>query len=135
MRQKFAAWNGCVWGVEPSKYGKENDRLDYRALSLIIGDAIINNEILRKTAEIGFWDVVNGSFDDDDGYPVEVFQWYIISDRGAEILQEYTDEIVMYNDELDMYLWGITHWGTSWDYVLTDIRLSEMEGWNEQAGN
>lgn len=50
----------------------------------------------------------------------EVFQWYIVSDQGAEILKEF-NEIVYYNSELDMYLWGVTHFGTSWDYVLTDI--------------
>lgn len=50
----------------------------------------------------------------------EVFQWYIIDDNGARICEEFK-EIVYYNSELDMYLWGVTHWGTSWDYVLTDI--------------
>ena len=23
-----------------------------------------------------------------------------------------------------MYVWGVTHWGTSWDYVLTDIEIA-----------
>lgn len=57
-----------------------------------------------------------------DSHYQEVFQWFIISDNGAEILKEWTEEIVFYNAELDMYVWGVTHWGTSWDYVLTDIR-------------
>ena len=56
-----------------------------------------------------------------DSHYQEVFQWYIISDSGAELLKEWTEEIVFYNAELDMYVWGVTHWGTSWDYVLTDI--------------
>lgn len=50
----------------------------------------------------------------------EIFQFYIVSDNGAEILQEI-NEIVFYNSALDVHLWGVTHWGTSWDYVLTDI--------------
>lgn len=54
----------------------------------------------------------------------EVFQYFIISERGAEILKDYTDEIVFYNEELDLYVWGVTHCGTSWDYVLTDIPLN-----------
>lgn len=58
----------------------------------------------------------------EDIHTQEVFQWYIISDNGAELLKEWTEEIVFYNAELDMYVWGVTHWGTSWDYVLTDIR-------------
>lgn len=57
---------------------------------------------------------------EEDRQP-EIFQYFIISDQGADILKEYTDEIVYYNSELDMYVWGVTHYGTSWDYVLTDI--------------
>ena len=57
--------------------------------------------------------------DEQDSYP-EIFQYYIVSDSGARLLEEI-NEIVFYNEELDMYVWGVTHWGTSWDYVLTDI--------------
>jgi cell division septum initiation protein DivIVA len=52
----------------------------------------------------------------------EIFQYYIVSNNGAEILKD-AGEIVFYNDVLDMYVWGVTHWGTSWDYVLTDIKI------------
>lgn len=51
----------------------------------------------------------------------EIFQYFIISAQGASILEEYTNEIVYYNEALDLYVWGVTHYGTSWDYVLTDI--------------
>lgn len=54
----------------------------------------------------------------------DIFQYFIISRGGAETLEDYTDEIVFYNETLDMYVWGVTHWGTSWDYVLTDIQLN-----------
>ena len=50
----------------------------------------------------------------------EVFQWYIVGDNAPAILEE-NNEIVYYNEQLDLYLWGVTHCGTSWDYVLTDI--------------
>ena len=53
----------------------------------------------------------------------EIFQYYIISDDGACLLKEI-NQIVFYNEELDMYVWGVTHWGTSWDYVLTNIRCN-----------
>lgn len=53
----------------------------------------------------------------------EIFQYYIVSDNGARLLEEI-NEIVFYNEELDMYVWGVTHWGTSWDYVLTEIRCN-----------
>ena len=60
----------------------------------------------------------------------EIFQYFIISGQGAEILEEYTNEIVFYNSELDLYVWGVTHWGTSWDYVLTDIPCEVDEAAN-----
>ena len=55
--------------------------------------------------------------------PREILQYYIISDSLAELLQDCTDEIVFYIDVFDIYVWGVTHCGTSWDYVLTDIEL------------
>lgn len=54
----------------------------------------------------------------------EVFQWFIISDAGADILKDWTNELLYYIPALDIYVWGVTHYGTSWDYVLTDIKLN-----------
>lgn len=56
---------------------------------------------------------------EDERFP-EIYQWFIVSDRGADILQEI-GEYVLYNETLDMYVWGVDHYGTSWDYVLTNI--------------
>lgn len=110
-----------VYGVKVSNYGLEHGYLDYLTLSKIVGDTVLNNSIVPY---IGFyeWEVVNGCEETEDGY-YEVYQYYIISDFGARFLTEYTDELVYYHEDLDMYVWGITHFGTSWDYVLTDIRL------------
>ena len=53
----------------------------------------------------------------------EIFQYYIISDNGANILQNYTDDPVYYLPALNCYVWGVTHFGTHWDYVLTDVKI------------
>lgn len=58
---------------------------------------------------------------------MEIFQYFIISASGAEILKDYTDEYVWYNEELNIYVWGITHCGTSWTYVLTNIECDREE--------
>ena len=58
---------------------------------------------------------------DDD--PRDIYQYYIISDYGAHILMTDTDEIVLYNEDLDMYVWCVTVFGTPWAGELTDIPL------------
>lgn len=54
----------------------------------------------------------------------EIFQYFIVSDAGAEILKE-AGEILFYNEHLDLTVWGVTHYGTSWDYVLTNIKIED----------
>ena len=58
----------------------------------------------------------------------EIYQYYIISDPGADLLKDLTDEILYYIPALDVYVWGVTHYGTSWDYVLTNIKIDLTEG-------
>lgn len=79
------------------------------------------------------WELVNGFNPDyleeedvcpDENLP-EVFQWFIIDSNGADTLCHFTNEQVWYNSDLDLYVWGVDHLGTAWDYVLTDI---EIEG-------
>lgn len=163
------------YGNEISEYGQEHGYVDYRTLAKAF-DAVLNNEIIHKTYEVGYWEQESGfidnseeiealqeeidsimydisemidadeSFEDSEKHLAmvskledlqdkineleeeqnsmdEIFQYYIVSDNGAEILKEI-NEIVFYNEELDMYVWGVTHWGTSWDYVLTDIKCN-----------
>ena len=110
-------YDGKVWGVKVSDYGIENGRLDYQALANILGNVIHNDYVREVVSED--WELVSGYSDE------EVSQDFIITRNGYEILKEYTDELVFYNDRLNMYIWGVTHFGTSWNYVLTDIKLIE----------
>lgn len=120
--KSFKLYDGKVYGHKVSEYGLENGYLDYHTLSKLVGDCVRNNNIFEY-AGYGNWELESGEEEDEDGYYQEVYQYYIISASGASFLDEYTDELVFYNKELDMYLWGITHFGISWDYVLTDIKL------------
>lgn len=151
------------YGNPISDYGLENGRVDYGTLAKCF-DAVLNNDIMSLTYDIGYWEQVSGIIDnseeieeleekrdeleeenennpsqiienemdeineqieelesEQDNEP-EVFQWFIVDDWGARILQEI-NEIVYYNEKLNMYLWGVTHCGTSWDYVLTSIAI------------
>lgn len=161
-------------GNEASDYAKKNGYLDYATLAKAF-DAVLNNEIISNTYEIGYWEQESGFANNSDEIDelnekmelleeryyeceeteeqeelenqieeikekisdleneysdAEIFQYYIVSEQGAEILKEI-NEIVFYNETLDMYVWGVTHWGTSWAYVLTDIKLNcGEEAWN-----
>lgn len=115
-------YDGKVFGIEVSDYGKEKGYLDYRTLAKILEDVILNNSLRSETlGVIGIWEVVAGQFDQ------LVLQDFIISGHGYEILKEFTDELVFYNEELGVYIWGVTHWGTSWAYELTNTKLIKME--------
>lgn len=122
MERAMKLYGDRVYGTKVSEYGLENGYLDYYTLSEIVGDMILNNDVFYKSGYEN-WTLENGLEEDEEGNYLEVYQYYIITDSGARFLSEYTDELVFYNEELDMYLWGITHFGTSWDYVLTDIKL------------
>lgn len=121
MEKTIKMYNGKVYGFDVSDYGLEKGYLDYHALSKIVGDSVLNNNIFHY---VGYenWELVCGC-EELDGEYLEIYQYYIISDYGYRFLEDFTDEIVFYNETLDMYIWGITHWGTSWDYVLTDLKL------------
>lgn len=125
MKKQLKLVGKYFCGNEISNYGKEHEFLDYDTFSRAF-DHVLNNSIFELGQGIGCgWELVNGlDFDYEEEEIIEepeVFQWYIVSDSGAQIIQDYTNEILYYHDKLDIYLWGVTHWGTGWDYVLTDI--------------
>lgn len=102
-------------------YEKEHKRLSYSNMLKAFTDDcyILNNTITDK---------FDFDFLDESLYDLEeltIYQYYIISEYTADKLQKHTNEIILYNADLDMYLLGVCHFGTSWDYVLTDI---EIEG-------
>jgi len=120
--RSITLYDGKAYGHKVSEYGLKHGYLDYLTLSKIVGDCVLNNNIFEYVG-YGNWELESGEEENADGYFYDVYQYYIVSYSGARFLGEYTDELVFYNEALDMYLWGVTHFGTSWDYVLTDIKL------------
>lgn len=118
------------YGYEISEYGVQHNRVDYGTLAKCF-DGVLCNDVAKL-----FYSTINGEYteselyngtdyDEENDYCYDVYQYYIISGYGAEILKRYTDEIIWYIEPLDMYIWGVTHFGTSWDYVLTEIKIDE----------
>jgi hypothetical protein len=124
-------YNKTFYGAKISDYGLEHSRVDYGALRCAF-DCVLCNDITRLffseiNGEYIEPELINGADYNDDGGAVDIFQYYIISQNGAEILQRLTDEIVYYIEPIDLYIWGATHYGTSWDYVLTDIEIDNED--------
>ena len=99
----------AIQDAEEKQESMDPDGIDYRN---------VQNDIDGMQADID-------ALDGDPYYP-EVFQWYIVDGNGADICQE-AGETVYYNAALDMYLWGVTHYGTAWAYVMTNIKCNTVE--------
>ena len=63
MKNKLYGTHFC--GNEASDYAKENGYLDYRTLAKAF-DAVLNNDIMNKTSDIGYWEQENGFVDNSD---------------------------------------------------------------------
>lgn len=96
-------------------------KISYGTLSRTF-NLVLCNEIMNDRDD---YDVVLGDDSIDDC--TEIFQYYIIDQNGFEILEMYAPkEIVFHLNDLDIYVWGITHFGTAWDYVSTDINIDKL---------
>lgn len=76
----------------------------YEDLSRQVGGMVLANEIASRLLEL-----INGDLNN------EIFQYFIISD--PDFLLEHTDEVVFHDEKLDLYIWGIDHFGTAWSGV------------------
>lgn len=118
MKKSIRMYDGKVFGFEVSDHAKERGYLDYRTLAHMLEDLILNNTVREEM--LGDWEIVNGDLDK------MVMQDFIISRYGYEVLKDYTDELVFYNERLNIYIWAVCHWGTAWNYELTNIKLEVM---------
>ena len=78
----------------------------YADFARMAGDMVLANEMAKRPLEL-----VSGELLPWD----EIFQWYIISD--PSFIMEHSDELVFYDDELDLYVLGVRHFGTAWSGV------------------
>lgn len=59
--------------------------------------------------------------------PAEIYQWYLVSTMDANYLKRNTDELIFYSEVLDEYVWGVTHFGTSWEGVELQFGKEDKE--------
>lgn len=99
--------------LEDKIAGVENENIIDALKEDIIAD--LKNEINAINEEISDLEELQECFPD-------IYQYYIVSDNAISLLDR-ASEVYFYCEELDMYIWGVTHYGTSWDYVLTNIKI------------
>lgn len=114
-----------------SEYGAEHGRVDYATLAKAVDAFAFNGaqKLFYSSLDDEYLEpeILNGTDDDGEGNYKDFFQFFAVSEYGAEILKRHTDETVYYISALDLYIWCIDHYGTSWDYVLTDIKTKSAE--------
>lgn len=101
------------------------------ASMLLCNDIIKVDEYLYDNIENGdiitYYDENGEECTCDDDYVEEIFediyQFYLIDSYTAEFLKEHTDELIFYSEKLDLYVLGVTHFGTAWAGVCTTIEL------------
>lgn len=105
-------------------------------------DMILNNYLIEELAKNGiYFDFYCGTdsyYIDNNGNEItqaqadkmnydeyseqykDIYQYYIIDSNSADRLAEFTNEIVMYNDDLDLYFLCVTHFGTMWNGITSN---------------
>jgi len=113
-----------------NEYEKEHKKISYRTLldRLNINCILCNNII--NIDELLYNNIVSGSvYDEEDDTYKEIYQYYIIdaSDDDIKYINNwYKDELIIsYSEKLENYILLVDHFGTSWDYVLTDITYND----------
>lgn len=73
------------YGNEASDYAKEKGKLDYSTFSKAFEGVMCNGIIEKTDCVIGYWEQINGGGED-------IYQYFIVDNNGADVIQEYTDD-------------------------------------------
>ena len=116
-------------------YYMNTNRVNYMTLTdFIFTDMILCNNIVRYSDN---WDLELGNdYNEETEEYIDIYQYYIV-DVDSWRLEEYkeyleetkkeSDFILWYDNELDIYILGVSHYGTSWSYVPTNIEINKQE--------
>ena len=136
---------GLLKTEDMGDYEKQQGYASYRTIiQRYIGDIVLCNEIINvddsvydnllDEENIKYYnehgeEITEGEYyEDDNAYTEtedhEIFQWYLchLTEWEKEQLQAM-GIILSYSNLLDCDVLCVDHWGTSWDYVLTDVKL------------
>lgn len=117
-----------------NEYEREHKKISYATLiNYLFSDLILCNNISSVLMEVGEYLEENQEsgnyYDDETGDYNEIYQFFIVNFNSScsyDFLKKYcNDEIILfYSEKLDTYILGVDHFGTAWDYVLTDFEYT-----------
>ena len=107
---------------------KRTNRISYRRLIDRIGRVWLFN----KAPELSNYDFeyeIGSDYDEETDEYEEIYQYYLIETDNYTLqkLNEINckDIIIAYSETLEEYVLMVTHWGTSWDYVMTEFKPTD----------
>lgn len=140
---------GLLKNDKMGKYELENKRASYRTIvETFIGDILLCNNICEVDSSVYDNMILenntkyyneNGEeitedeyYADDNAYcdnsTPDIYQYYLCDVHCKEELEKY-GLLFSYSDMLNLDVLCVDHFGTSWDYVLTDCPI--FETWEE----
>ncbi|MGM9881467.1 MAG: hypothetical protein ACI31S_01335 [Bacilli bacterium] len=102
---------------------KRTGRVSYqRIVKRFIGDLVLCNNI--NDLDDTIWENIysNNVYEEMD---MEIYQYYLcnLSEWDKEYLKKLGNPLILsYSEMLDCDVLMVDHFGTSWDYVMTDVK-------------
>ena len=107
---------------------KRTGRVSYRRLINRISNGIWLFNNAPKLSKYDFEFEINNDYDEETEEYTDIYQYYLIdiNDYIMEKLQNLNckDVIVAWSERLGEHVLLVDHFGTSWDYVMTDIKYT-----------
>ena len=116
---------GLLKNEKMGNYELKKGFASYKTLvNYFIGDIVLCNNI--QDIDFNFWENIECEdfYNEETGEQKEIYQFFLcnVSDFQKEQAKK-AGLILSYSDMLECDVLLVDHWGTSWDYVLTNVKL------------
>ena len=115
---------GLMKSEKMGEYEKEQGKASYKTIvDYFIGNIVLCNNIANIDESVFCnMDIIENE-DDEESYQ-EIYQYYLcnVGSYDKQCAQK-AGLIFSYSDMLDCDILCVDHYGTSWDYVLTNVKL------------
>lgn len=107
---------------------KRSGYISYKRLIDRISNGIWLFNNAPKLSNYDFEYEVNSDYDEENNEYIDIYQYYLIDINNymIEKLNELKckDVIIAWSETLEEYVLMVDHFGTSWDYVMTNIKYT-----------